>query len=168
MLKDFCDFASQVQKEIGDDAEVEVCVTAEDMSINVYWPSIDYELSRCFSGYVLTIINEPPVMRVLVEHAKQKKEAYDQAVIKAYLAGKGAVPKVGSSTAGAPEPNKPKIIIPIVTTTIPKRLALSMVIYRKSFSNVSFFSPRRAIEYILVNPENIISVEMLKALGSKN
>ncbi len=56
-------------------------------------------------------ITDKKAIKRLVAEAKQKKEAYDQAVIKAYLAGKGNVPKVGSSGSGAPEPNKPKVML---------------------------------------------------------
>ena len=56
-------------------------------------------------------ITDKKAIKRLVSEAKAKKEAYDQAVIKAYLAGKGVVPKVGSASSGAPEANKPKIYL---------------------------------------------------------
>jgi len=56
-------------------------------------------------------ITDKKAVRRLVSEAKAKKEAYDQAVIKDYLKGKGETPKVGSSSVGAPEANKPKMYL---------------------------------------------------------
>ncbi len=56
-------------------------------------------------------ITDKKAIKRLAADAVKKKEAYDQAVIKAYLASKGAVPKVGSSTTGVPDPNKPKVYL---------------------------------------------------------
>jgi hypothetical protein len=56
-------------------------------------------------------ITDKKAVKRLVAEATKKKEAYDQAIIKAYLSGKEIVPKVGSSGSGAPEPNKPKIYL---------------------------------------------------------
>jgi hypothetical protein len=45
-------------------------------------------------------ITDRKAIKRLVSEAQKKKEAYDQAVIKAYLAKKDDIPKVGSSSAG--------------------------------------------------------------------
>ncbi len=56
-------------------------------------------------------ITDKKAIKKLVSEARAKKEAYDQAVIKAYLAGKGQIPKVGSAQTGTPELNKPKVYL---------------------------------------------------------
>jgi hypothetical protein len=56
-------------------------------------------------------ITDKKAIKRLVADAAKKKDDYDQAVIKAYLAGKGQTPKVGSAGTGAPELNKPKLML---------------------------------------------------------
>ena len=56
-------------------------------------------------------ITDRKAIKRLVSEAKSKKEAYDQAVIKEYLKGKESVVKVGPAGSGAPEVNKPKVML---------------------------------------------------------
>lgn len=53
-------------------------------------------------------ITDRKAIKRLVVDASKKKAAYDQAVIANYLKGKGVVPKVGSSSTGAPETRQPQ------------------------------------------------------------
>jgi hypothetical protein len=56
-------------------------------------------------------ITDKKAVRRIVSEAAKKKDAYDQSVIAAYLKGKGNTPRVGSAQTGAPELNKPKIML---------------------------------------------------------
>jgi hypothetical protein len=56
-------------------------------------------------------ITDKKAIKRLVSEAAKKKDDYDQAVIAAYLKGKGQTPKVGSAQSGAPELNKPKLML---------------------------------------------------------
>lgn len=56
-------------------------------------------------------ITDRKAIRKLVADGIKKKEAYDQEVIKAYLKGKGEIPKVSSSSSAPANENKPKIML---------------------------------------------------------
>lgn len=56
-------------------------------------------------------ITDKKAIKRLVAEAAKKKDSYDQAVIAGYLKGKGQIPKVGSAQTGAPELDKPKIML---------------------------------------------------------
>ena len=56
-------------------------------------------------------ITDRKAIKRLVADGIKKKEAYDQAIIKAYINGKGETPKVGTASAAAPSGDKPKIYL---------------------------------------------------------
>ena len=56
-------------------------------------------------------ITDRKAVKKLVSDGIKKKEAYDQAVIKAYLEGKKGIPAVTSAAGASAEPEKPKIML---------------------------------------------------------
>jgi hypothetical protein len=56
-------------------------------------------------------ITDKKAIKRLVADGIKKKEAYDQAIIKAYINGKDGTPKVGSTTPAAPHNEKPKVYL---------------------------------------------------------
>jgi len=56
-------------------------------------------------------ITDKKAIKKLVSDGIKKKEAYDQAIIQAYIDGKGKIPKVGSSTPAAPSGDQPKVYL---------------------------------------------------------
>jgi len=56
-------------------------------------------------------ITDKKAVRRLVAEGIKKKEAYDQAVIKNYLAAKGEIPKLASSAGAATTETKPKTML---------------------------------------------------------
>jgi hypothetical protein len=56
-------------------------------------------------------ITDRKAIKKLITEGLKKKESYDQAVIKNYLAGKGEIPKLASSAGAATEEKKPKIML---------------------------------------------------------
>ncbi|MFA5377331.1 MAG: hypothetical protein WC455_16390 [Dehalococcoidia bacterium] len=56
-------------------------------------------------------ITDRKAIKRLIADGIKKKEAYDQAIIQAYIKGKDGIPKVGSSDTAAPSENKPKIML---------------------------------------------------------
>jgi hypothetical protein len=56
-------------------------------------------------------ITDKKAIKRLVADGIKKKEAYDQAIIKAYINGKDGTPKVGSTAAAVTSGEKPKIML---------------------------------------------------------
>ena len=56
-------------------------------------------------------ITDRKAIKKLITEGLKKKETYDQAVIKTYLAGKNEVPKLASSAGAATTETKPKIML---------------------------------------------------------
>ena len=56
-------------------------------------------------------ITDKKAIKRLVADGIKKKEAYDQAIIQAYINGKNGTPKVGSTAPAAPSGEKPKVYL---------------------------------------------------------
>jgi hypothetical protein len=56
-------------------------------------------------------ITDRKAIKKLITEGLKKKESYDQAIIKNYLAGKTEIPKLASSAGAATEEKKPKIML---------------------------------------------------------
>jgi len=56
-------------------------------------------------------ITDRKAIKKLVADGIKKKEAYDQAIIQAYIKGKEGIPKVAATQAAAPTQDAPKVML---------------------------------------------------------